>query len=247
MTGTGTATRIVACLAFAAVVFTAPRVVGQQDPSADGPTPVAVADAPEVLQPDYAVVAEDARKIADEIEQRLIEEHMTDASSHLFDTDAVTGYPKVNEAYLDMEEMISFCESTAGKAGKACRFKLQMSMSLNPGSTLGQLGRGMRPGAGTFGNFGQGSSGSSGGRTPFGIFGPESFGDKSRLSSRLGPKKVRGAGSAPVEPDPFAGNVEELDASNNLDMDVGAESGEQILEEYRRLIEAYFKRLAEQE
>ena len=239
------ATWISAGLACAIFVFAAPTSFGQQDNRDDQVIPAA--NKAEVLEPDYAVVAEDARKIADEIERRLIEEHMTDASSRLFDTDAVAGYPKAKEAYLDMEEMISFCEATAGGAGSACRFKLMMSMSLNPGSTLAQLGRGMRPGTGVFGNFGLGSSGTSGGSTPFGIFGPESFGDKSRLSSRLGPKKTRSAGSAPGEPDPLAGNVEELNASKNLDLDLSAEGGEQILEEYRRLIEAYFKRLSEQD
>lgn len=234
-----------ASLLVAVVVFAAPTSFGQLDNRDDQVLPAA--NQAEVLEPDYAIVAADARKIADEIEKRLIQEHMTDASSHLFDTDAVAGYPKVKEAYLDMEEMISFCEATAGGAGSACRFNLKMSMSMNPGATLGQFGRGMNPGSGLFGNSGQGSSGSSGARTPFGVFGPESFGDKSRLSTRLGPKKTRSAGSAPVDPDPLAGNVEELDASKNFDLDVSAESGEQILAEYRRLIEAYFKRIAEQE
>ncbi len=230
-------------LVFAVAVFAGSASFGQLDDGDDQAVPAATEA--EVLEPDYAVVAEDARKIADEIEQRLIEDHMTDASTSLFDTDAVAGYPKANEAYVDMEEMISFCNATGGKAGSACRFKLKMSMSLNPGATLGQLGRGMKPG--TFGTSGFGSSGTSGGSTPFGIFGPESFGEKSRLSNRLGPRKLRSAGSAPGMPDPLAGNVEELVTSKNLDLDVSAESGEQIIEEYRRLIEAYFKRLAEQE
>lgn len=229
------------CLLFAVVIFAAPTSFGQQDNRDDQVVPAATEA--KVLVPDYAVVAEDARKIADEIERRLIEDHMTDASTSLFDTDAVAGYPKANEAYLDMEEMISFCNASG--AGSACRFNLEIKMGLNPGATLGQLGRGMKPG--TFGTSGFGSSGTSGGSTPFGLYGPESFGEKSRLSNRLGPKKTRSAGSAPGMPDPLAGNVEELVTSKNLDLDLSAEGGEQIMEEYRRLIEAYFKRLAEQE
>jgi len=230
---------------FTVVVLTSPGSFGQQGDPNDQVVPGA--NQAEELVPDYAVVAADARKIADEIERRLIQQHMTDASSHLFNSDGIAGYPKANEAYIDMEEMISFCESAGGKAGSACRFKLKMSMSMNPGSTLGQFGRGMKPGSGQFGTFGQGSSGTSGGRTPFGVFGPESFGDKSRLSTRLGPKKTKSSGSAPGVPDPFAGNVEELNASKNFDLDVSAESGEQILTQYRRLIEAYFKRIAAEE
>ena len=119
-------------------------------------------------------------------------------------------------------------------------------MSLKPGNTLGQFGKGMNPASGRFGQFGQGSAGTSGGRTPFGIFGPESFGDKSRMSTRLGDKKSNSR-SAPGQPDPLAGNVEELNASKHFDLELDAEGGEQILHEYRRLVEAYFKRLAEEE
>ena len=203
---------------------------------------------PEVPEPDYAEVAADARAIADEIESRLIEQHMVDATSELGETDAVEGYPKTNEAYVDMKEMISFCESTGGKAGKACKFKLRISMSLNPGNTLSQLGKGMGIGIGTVGFAGQGSAGQAGGQTPFGVFGPESFGQKTRQSNMLGSKtvpKVRGGETD--EPDPLAGSIEELGAAKNEDLDLSAEGDERIMEEYRKLIEEYFKRLAEEE
>ena len=203
---------------------------------------------PGVPEPDYAEVAADARTIADEIESRLIEQHMLDATSELGKTDAIEGYPKMNEAYVDMKEMIKFCESTSGKGQNACKFKLQMTMGLKPGNTLGQLGKGMGMGIGFFGFSGQGSAGQAGGQTPFGVFGPESFGRKTRQSSRLGPKEVKDVrGGEPGEPDPLAGSIEELGAAKNEDLDLSAEGDERIMEEYRKLIEEYFKRMAEEE
>ncbi|MCA9413436.1 MAG: hypothetical protein KC944_19635 [Candidatus Omnitrophica bacterium] len=205
-----------------------------------------IKEATEPLEPDYDVVAEDARKIADEIEQRLIETHMDDAKSKLSESDPVEGYPKADEAYRDMEEMISFCESMSGKAGKACRFKLGLKMC-KPGDTLGQLKKGMGPGSGLFGN-GQGGGGSAGSQTPFGIFGPEQFGSPAKSSRSLGDKKTRSRMN-PMEGgrDPFARDVETLDAQKNEDLDLTSEAEAPIMEEYRPLIEAYFKRLAEEE
>lgn len=204
--------------------------------------------ATDTFEPDYSMVAADARKIAEEIESRLIESHMEDAKSELSNNNPVEGYPKANEAYVDMEEMISFCEATSGKAGKACRFKLKMSMNLNPGNTLGQLARGSNPGQGMFGEKGEGSSGSSGGALPFGLYGPESFGDRSQATRKLGDQKAK-SDHIPTEfeLDPLSGSVEELSTSKNTDLEFSAEGEAPILEEYRPLIEAYFKRLAEEE
>ncbi len=201
----------------------------------------------EVDEPDYAAVAADARKIADEIEERLIEEHMDDGTLHLSKSDPFQGHPKVNEAYMDMEEMIKFCESVAGGAGSACRFKLEIKMGMNPGSTLGQMSKGLKPGSGIFGNMGQGASGYAGSQTPFGLFAPDSFGKQSSKSKSIGPKKAHSDAIPDGAPDPLAGNVEELGNEKNTDLEFNVEGDERIMEEYRRMIEAYFQRLAEEE
>ena len=225
-------------------VFAQEFVLDAANPPVDEVSPVAP-DTPEAPpEPDYAVVAEDARKIADEIEQRLIETDMDEAKNHLFATEAPAGHEKAHEAYVDMKEMISFCEATAGKAGAACNFKLGISMSLNPGQTLGQLSQSF--GTGFSGFAGQGSSGQAS-STPFGLYGAPPFGQPSTSStSRLGDQKVK-AQSAPNDgSDPLSGNVEELANQKTNDLDFNAESEGPILEEYRPLIEAYFKRLAEE-
>jgi hypothetical protein len=196
-------------------------------------------------EPDYAEVAADARKIADEIEQRLIEAKMDDAQGYLFEADAVQGHPPADAAYRQMEEMISFCNSTGGKASN-CPFKLSISMPLNPGNTIGQLGRGLVPGEGFSGMVGNGANGYAGSRSRFGLYGPRSAGDRSRMSSRLGDVKTESQAMRDPGRDPLAGNVEELSSGKRDDLGLTAESEGRVIEEYRPLIEAYFKRLAEE-
>jgi hypothetical protein len=196
-------------------------------------------------EPDYAEVAADARKIADEIEQRLIETNMDDAQEYLFEADAVQGHPPADTAYRQMEEMISFCNATGGKAGN-CPFKLKISMPLSPGDTIGQLGRGLVPGEGFSGMIGSGAGGVAGSRTRFGLYGPRPAGDRSRMSSRIGDVKAESQGARDPGRDPLAGNVEELSSGKRDDLGLTAESEGRVIEEYRPLIEAYFKRLAEE-
>ncbi len=201
----------------------------------------------DALEPDYAAVAADARKIADEIEKRQIGRHMQDGQAKLTQTDGAAGHLKIEEARVDLEEMISFCESTSGNAQKACRFKLKLSMGLNPGDTLGQMSKGSRPGTGQLGAAGQGASGQSGGRSPFAVFGPDSLGGPTHASSKLGNVKSKSSSLASGDPDPLAGNIEELGAAKNNDLQFRAGSSGRVMEEYRNIIEQYFKRLAEEE
>lgn len=196
-------------------------------------------------EPNYAEVAADARKIADEIEERLIETHMDDAATHLLEVDGILGHPKVEEAYLDLEEMISFCEATGGKAGN-CPFKLRIGMSKGAGNTMAQFGKGLTPGVGFTGMVGEGNSGYAGSANKFAMFGPDSPGDKSRASRWLSEKTSEGR-AAQEGKDPLAGNVEELSTSKSGDLEFDAEGEARIMEEYRPLIENYFKRLAEED
>lgn len=217
------------------------------EPDAMAPELPALTEDEALDEPDYAKVAADARAIADDIESREIEQHMTDAGARLQAVNPVTGYPKANDALIDMKEMIKFCESAGGGAGSACKFKLQIKMGLKLGNTLGQLAKGMKPGAGMFGQSGQGSSGMSGGSTPFAMFGPEAMGKRSKASERIGPRKIRNARSAKGEPAPIAGAVEELLTEKDETLQFDAEGGERIMEEYRVLIESYFQKLGEED
>lgn len=226
-----------ACFAVVSVSVTASR--------AQEITDVSTAEEPKEI--DYAKVAEDARKIADQIEERMIPSHMSDARSHLVKSDGIQGHPKAEEAFIDMEEMISFCNSTGGKAGAACEFKLKLSMGMNPGNTLGQFSKGIKPGQGSFGSVGQGSAGQSGGSTPYSVYGPQSMAAPNRLSSRLSDKKSDGQSGPNGAPERLAGNVDEINSEKNFDTEFSGGSGDRIIEEYRGIIEQYFKRLAEQD
>lgn len=198
-----------------------------------------------LAEPDYATVAADARKIADEIEKRLIETDMGDASTRLSEKKALDGHVKAEEAATDMKAMIKTCEAASGGAGSACKFKLAIKMGMNPGNTLGQLGAGMKPGSS--GLTGNGQSGQNGGGAPFGIFGPDQFGEKSNSKSRmLGDRKAKSEAEA-EEPGKAAQNVDEVSAAKKFGVDFEASGGERVMEEYRGHIDQYFKKLAEEE
>jgi len=198
-----------------------------------------------LAEPDYATVAADARKIADEIETRLIETDMGEASTRLSEKKALDGHVKAEEAATDMKEMIKVCESASGGAGSACKFKLQIKMGMNPGNTLGQLGAGMKPGSS--GLTGNGQSGQGGNGAPFGMFGPDQFGEKSNSKSRmLGDRKAKSDAEA-EEPGKAAQNVDEVSAAKKFDVEFEAAGSERVMEEYRGHIDQYFKKLAEEE
>ena len=97
------------------------------------------------------------------------------------------------------------------------------------------------------GSAGQGAAGQSGGKTPYAIFGPDSLGQPSRGSSKIGKVKSKSNSLASGDPDPLAGNVEELNAKKNDDLQFGADASDRVMQEYRNIIEQYFKRLAEEE
>jgi hypothetical protein len=214
--------------------------------SQEAPVPQSVPSVTEdekLAEPDYATVAADARKIADEIEKRLID--MGEASTRLSEKKALDGHVKAEEAATDMKEMIKVCESASGGAGSACKFKLEIKMGMNAGNTLGQLGAGMKPGAS--GLTGNGQSGQGGGGAPFGMFGPDQFGEKNNSKSRmLGDRKAKSDAEI-EEPGKAAQNVDEVSAAKKFDVDFEASGGERVMEEYRGHIDQYFKKLAEEE
>jgi hypothetical protein len=205
-----------------------------------------MADTQRLPEPDYAEVAADARRIADEIEERRIEAHMEDAAVHLQVLEPAPGHAKAEEAYRDMEEMIKFCEAAGAGAGSTCRFRLEIKMGLNAGNTLAQLTRGLNPGQGAGGGMGQGAGGQSGGQSQFGMFGPEPFGRNQTRSSRLGDRKTKSDALAePWESKPSTTVHEEQASGKKESVDYSVRGDAPIVEQYRPLIEGYFKRLTE--
>ncbi len=233
-----------------ALLLLATSSVWGQEAAVDAEAPViqsvpSVTEDEKLAEPDYATVAADARKIADEIEKRLIETDMGEASARLAEKKALDGHVKAEEAATDMKAMIKVCESASGGAGSACKFKLEIKMGMSPGNTLGQLGNGMKPGSS--GLTGNGQSGQGGNGAPFGMFGPDQFGEKSNSKSRmLGDRKAKSDAEA-EEPGKAAQNVDEVSAAKKFDADFEASGGERVMEEYRGHIDQYFKKLAEEE
>ena len=195
-------------------------------------------------------MAADARKIADEIETRLIEAHMGDAAERLSRQNVPEGHARAAEAATDMKGMIQFCQAAGGGAGAACRFKLEIKMGMNLGNTLGQLTAGRTPGASGLpglGSSGPGGSGPAGSTSQFGVFGPEQFDDKTHSQSRVLSERQARSDSAAEQPGEAAGNVDAVNAAKKLDAAFEATGGARVLEEYRTAIDSYFKRLAEED
>jgi hypothetical protein len=149
--------------------------------------------------------------------------------------------------------MISFCESAGGKGCKNCEFRLKIQMALNPGDTLNQLSQGLSMGqgmgSGLMGALGRGASGFAGGQSNIAVFGNETFGEYMLMDSSLisAEKKAEAQAIAlPERCDSLAGNIEELTPQSKRDVDADVKGDARMMAEYRQLIEAYFRRLAEE-
>ena len=80
------------------------------------------------------------------------------------------------------------------------------------------------------------------------VFGNDTFGQNTMQSSLAGAgNKDVDATTVPDAPNPLAGNIEELMPQAKQQMEQEVEGEGRMMAEYRRLIEAYFQRLAEDE
>jgi hypothetical protein len=208
----------------------------------------------EEIRQAYPKVADDALKIAEEIEQRQIPELMQAGAAFLNRGSGVQGYPHVVEALRQMAAMISFCEAAGGAGCKNCEFRLRIQMMLNPGNTMSQLaqglgmGMGQGEGLGMVGMFGRGASGYGGGRSDISIFGNDTFGrDVQPTESSVIPGTEKAQAQAvnlPARHD-LSGNIEELTPQSKRDEESNVAGDSRMMAEYRQLIEAYFRKLAE--
>ena len=208
----------------------------------------------EEIRQEYPKVADDAQKIAEEIEQRRIPDLMQAGAAFLNRGSGVQGYPNVVEALKQMAAMISFCEGAGGKGCKNCEFRLKIQMMLNPGNTMSQLAQGLgmgmgeSAGLGLVGAFGRGASGYGGGRSNISVFGNDTFGrDMQPTESSVIPGAEKAEAQAvnlPARHD-LSGNIEELTPQSKRDDESNVAGDSRMMAEYRQLIEAYFRRLAE--
>jgi hypothetical protein len=190
-------------------------------------------------------VADDADKIAAEIQSRNIPPLMGRAAEGLQLASGPTAHPPAAEALKQMEEMISYCNSSGEGGEGEMRLKIQMSgRGMKMGNSLAQIRAGMNPGVGRMGAAGRGSSGYYGSASQFGMFGTEQFGTPTQ-ESRIAGAPAHAESKPSDERDPLASSFEELAAARDNERQVRVGGGEQIMEEYRPLIEAYFRGFAE--
>ncbi len=201
------------------------------------------------IHADYPRVFADACKIAAEISNREIPSLMEQGAQFLNQGQGPPAYDSVLAALEQMEAMISFCNAAGGSACKQCEFRLRITMSLNPGNTLAQLSRGfgMNMGSGVGFGVGQGASGFAGGASNMAVFGSDSFGRNPTMNSRVaGGGKHKGEGATlPGARDPLDGNIEALNPQAKHEMEIEVKGQDRMMAEYSRLIEAYFRRMAE--
>lgn len=199
---------------------------------------------------EYPIVAADGRQIADEIREREIEGLMESGATRLSWADAKGGHEKVRNAYDEMQAMIEVCNNAGGQAQGECELRLKMTMNMALGNTLQQLAKGLKPGSGFgmgsgFGAGLAGSSGMSGGQSQVAVFGRDSVSTRNQLS-RGGGRSDKKVQAAPEPPEAVAASIEELTTAKNAELELPGAGGERIMQEYRKLIEDYFKRLAEE-
>lgn len=199
------------------------------------------------IEQDYPDVAQDARDIASSIESLEIPSTMASAAGNLAAPDAPEGHADAREALDAMESMIGFCQAAQGQGSSQCELRLRIQMAMNPGNTLGQLGKSMgAPGIGQ--GMGQGQGGGMGSSSvPFNMYGNEPFGDPTQQENPYSTRRMHDAQAEPVPSDALAGSFEELATSKDGDLELDGGGGEHVVEEYRPLIEAYFRGLAEEE
>ncbi len=206
------------------------------------------------VQQDYPKVAGDANTIADEIGTRRIPALMAAGAGYLNQGNGPEGYPPVLAALEQMQAMIAFCNSTGQGACQNCEMRLKIQMSLNPGNTLSQLSQGMGAGAGQgaglVGAQGRGISGVDGGYSTVSVFGDQTFGKdmkkEARTTAAASRRKETHANAGGRPRDPLAGNVEELTPQTERPLEQEVQGDSRMMTEYSDLIEAYFKRLAEE-
>ena len=200
------------------------------------------------IEKDYPQVAEDARGIADSIETLQIPGTMDSASGNLNAAQAPAGHADAKKALEDMESMIAFCNAAQGQGSSQCELRLKIQMMMNPGNTLGQMSKSL--GKSGFSQ-GMGMSGQGGGMAsssvPFDMYGSESFGKTQPKESRVSTARAHDAQAAQEASGGMAGSFEELATAESDTLSLDAGSGEHVVEEYRALIEAYFRNLAEEQ
>lgn len=209
----------------------------------------------EEVQKDYPKVADDARNIAGQISEKKIAQSMKDAADKFGSANGVAGHPPALEAFEQMKSLVSQCNSSGNSASGQCEARLRISMNMNPGDTLKQMakrfgrgngrgqGNGTGMGIGGIGVAGAGSSGSSGAK-PIGMFGPD--GAKQRPRSSGGGRSDKKAESIGGPPEQVATSFEEITGTTKSPLEAPGAAGERVMQEYRTLIEAYFRKLAEE-
>lgn len=201
----------------------------------------------------FPKAAKSARNIAAEIDRRAIPNLMQSAKDAFLQENGQTGFEKAAQALKEMLEMSPQCEG-AQSGDMAGELDINLNRALGQsglGKSLSQFGPGGKPGSGGMGMMGMGSgtNGSSqrGGSMMAG--GPRAYVPSTRMaaSGTGGQKKMRHQNTmAGREASLSASDVEVIPGSPTIPPKaVGAETG-RYPAEYRKLVNDYFKAVAEQ-
>lgn len=196
------------------------------------------------IEADFPKVNADARKIAGEIRRRGIEDLMDSAVTRLEWADARGGHEKTENARQEMQDMVQVCQNAANDAQVEGDLRLKLTMNGGLGNTLQQLAGGLKAAAAARTPGASGKSGSGNGQSQFAVFGPDA--PRPNQLSKGGGRSSHKFQAAPETPDAVAASFEEVAASKGAPMELPGGGGERILEEYRPLIQEYFKRVAEE-
>jgi hypothetical protein len=207
-------------------------------------------DHAEACEAHFPKAAGSARRIAAEIESRGIVPLMTGARDHFRQSDGSAGYADAQSALEQMDAMIEKCEGGSGEEGmegeldialKECLGSSGLGSCLNPFSQ--GLGSGTSSGMGI--GSGRGLSGSGGSATRGGKAYVPSV---ASMSGTGGSKKMHHANHIAGTPSGLSNSeVEVVKGAGSAPRKPGDTGGNGYPAEYRKLIQDYFKSVADKQ
>lgn len=197
-----------------------------------------------VAKENFPKVAQDALDIADRMEELAIAADMAHAAESLQKFQGRSGHLSAASAYASMQSMVSQCNGAGGQ--QACEQRLRIAMDMALGRTFEQLAQGISygEGRGGQGGIGQGRAGRGGGiQAAYNLYGNSEH-EANKRSAGPG-RRPRDLPAEPGAASTLATDTEEVAIGKDLERKAEGRSEEGPLAEYDRLVNEYFRRMAE--
>jgi ElaB/YqjD/DUF883 family membrane-anchored ribosome-binding protein len=198
----------------------------------------------------YPEAAQDARNIADAIENANLPPLADTSAKTMLAGRGEESHDRAENLRSEMEKLMGECKNCKGGAGSEFAARLKLMRSMMAGNTFSQMGQCRKMGSGKgqgFGGMGSGGMMAMGGTQPGQ---PQSLlGGESRLGHKDGGESVNASNGVAQMKAPVVSETA-ADAADGARTGINAEtapssslSGEAALDDYRGVVDAYFRRL----